>query len=239
MHADSGGTTTVVATATVGPGSVVDIPVELDGLPLPIDVSVTGDNGFPTTPIGPPIFGCPSRFDLSVTTPESTPVVVSLPGPCYPTTDPSHGTIETTRWDAGPLLGEFLYTPNPGFVGEDTFDYDCVISASAFGTVSVTVTAAPSPPSPPRWSRPSPAEARATPLGITAELTRCVRTGSTGMRTTIDMPCASGQDAPLVLVNPSSRVVRHCAMSRHVLGRGTSADGPSRRWLTGGRPVAG
>jgi Bacterial Ig domain len=140
VHAHSGGTTTVVATATVGPASVVDIPVELDGLPLPVDVSVTGDNGFPATPIGPPIFGCPSQFDLTVTTPESTPVVVSLPGPCDPTTDPSHGTIETTN-----LLGEFLYTPDPGFVGEDTFDYECVVSASAFGTVSVIVTAAPSP----------------------------------------------------------------------------------------------
>jgi hypothetical protein len=143
VHAHSGGTTTVVATATVGPGSVVDIPVELDGLPLPLDVSVTGNNGFPATPIEAPIFGCPSRFDVSVTTPESTPVMVSLPGPCDPTTQPSHGTIERTT-----LLGEFLYSPDPGFVGEDTFDYECVVSASAFGTVSVIVTAAPSPPRP-------------------------------------------------------------------------------------------
>ena len=36
----------------------------------------------------------------------------------------------------------------PGYVGADSFDYTCVSSAGAFGTVTVIVTAAPSPPIP-------------------------------------------------------------------------------------------
>ena len=43
-------------------------------------------------------------------------------------------------------MGELLYTPDPGFVGEDTFDYECGASVNSFGTVTITVTDTPAAP---------------------------------------------------------------------------------------------
>ncbi|HET6832397.1 MAG TPA: hypothetical protein VFH30_00920 [Acidimicrobiales bacterium] len=49
----------------------------------------------------------------------------------------------------------FIYTPDPGFVGEDSFEYVCLGAANTIGTVFITVTAAPAaPPAPPPAATP-------------------------------------------------------------------------------------
>jgi Bacterial Ig domain len=128
------------ASVTVGPGSVVEIPVAMDEVGDPADIVVTGDNDFPPTEF--PVFPCPTRMDFSVTTPESTPLVIDLFGPCSWPTETTHGTLESTG------SGELLYTPDAGFVGEDTFDYECGASVNSFGTVTITVTDASAPVAP-------------------------------------------------------------------------------------------
>jgi hypothetical protein len=125
------------ASVTVGAGDVVDIPVTMEGTAQPAAILVTGDNGFPQT-LFPAVFGCPLRTDYSVTTPESTALVIDLFGPCS-WSEAMHGTAES----AG--LNKVLYTPDPGFVGVDSFDYECGASVNSFGTVTITVTDTPAP----------------------------------------------------------------------------------------------
>jgi hypothetical protein len=125
------------ASVTVGPDSVVDIAVAMDDFDGdPVFISITGDNDFPETLF--PVFFCPLRMDYSVTTPESTALVIDLFGPCS-WSETMHGTVES----AG--LNKVLYTPDPGFAGVDSFDYECGASVNSFGTVTITVTDPPAP----------------------------------------------------------------------------------------------
>lgn len=105
----------------------------------PAAVVVTGDGDFPTTTFSP-VFGCATERDFDVTTPEGTPVEIDLGAPCSAPATTEHGTTEQ--------VDNFTirYTPAPGFVGVDTFDYTCTASANQFGTVTVTVTPAQAPP---------------------------------------------------------------------------------------------
>ncbi|HKE75938.1 MAG TPA: Ig-like domain-containing protein [Acidimicrobiales bacterium] len=141
-------------TATVGPNETVDIPVPLHvpGATFPFVVQVTGDNGFPATTFDP-VFDCPSVIDFSVTTQEGTPVEKSDICPTFGAGEsgPEHGTLKSATHG----LGGFVYTPDPGFVGTDSFDYQCGGAANQLGTVTVTVTSAPAAPPPPAPAAPA------------------------------------------------------------------------------------
>jgi hypothetical protein len=96
-------------------------------------------------------FVCPSRSDLSIrvvagSSYTSRPI---CPAFSFGPRRPAHGTVRVTADDNG-----FIYTPNPGFVGADRFDYGCITSAETFGTVFVTVLAAPPTATPPPPAQP-------------------------------------------------------------------------------------
>ena len=114
---------------------------------------VVGDYVGPTTSsaIGNINFK-PYANPVSESTYENMPTAIQLSGQnTYPDTsvkvpltyslavDPSHGTV--TNFNAS--TGTFTYTPDPGYVGTDTFEYE----VTAYGPDS---TAAPAPATRPR-----------------------------------------------------------------------------------------
>ncbi len=99
-------------------------------------------------------FVCPQRYDRSFrvesgTTYRSDPIC-----PAFSGTRPAHGTLRVLDdWS-------FTYTPDPGYVGPDQFDYQCITSAETYGTVRITVLPAPpgettQPPPPARPALPA------------------------------------------------------------------------------------
>ncbi|BCJ43186.1 hypothetical protein GCM10010168_00720 [Actinoplanes ianthinogenes] len=106
-----------------------------------------------TITVGPP----PAVPDKSVVTPPGQPAAIPLPttdGQGRPVADrritqPAHGTVRLNP------DGSVTYTPNPGFVGTDSFTYEIVDADGnrAMGTVVVTV---PPPDTPPPSPSPSP-----------------------------------------------------------------------------------
>ena len=145
--------------ATVGPNETVEIPVSLSGpgTSFPFEVHVTGDNGFEET-VFEALFDCPLVADIRVTTQEGTPVEKSdvCPAFAFGAPGPRHGTVQVTTDE----FEGFIYTPDPGFVGEDSFEYVCLGAANTIGTVFITVTAAPA-------ALPAPPPA-ATPVAVSA-----------------------------------------------------------------------
>jgi hypothetical protein len=93
-------------------------------------------------------FICPSRSDLNIRVVAGSSYTSGSICPAFGfgPRRPAHGTVRVTDDGDG-----FIYTPDPGFVGADRFDYGCIPSAETFGTVFVTVLAAPptATPSPP------------------------------------------------------------------------------------------
>ena len=141
-------------TATVGPNETVEIPVALDvpGTTVPLQVTVTGDNDFPEK-VFDGLFDCPDVADIHVTTQEGTPVGRSDVCPTFGLeADPQHGSAQVAT-------GGFTYTPDPGFVGEDSFDYSCGGAFNTIGTVFITVAAAPGAPAAPAPAPAAPATA--------------------------------------------------------------------------------
>lgn len=121
-----------------------------DGSGIPIDLTNTPgtfDGNADWAPDGRPT--CP---DKAVSTNVNTPVTITAgctdTGPAYEQTEvrefaktkPSHGTLKQE------LAGEpFVYTPNPGFEGKDSFEvgsFDEFGFGSDTGTVTITVQAA-------------------------------------------------------------------------------------------------
>ncbi|AXV07546.1 Cytochrome c551/c552 [Euzebya pacifica] len=114
-----------------------------DSFPATVTVEVTAVPD-------PPVNSAPTAQDLSTTTPEDTPVVVTLQA-----TDPdddavtftadsgSHGTVVP-----GPASDQVTYTPDADVNGLDQFTYTASDGdrSSAPATVSVSVTAQPDPP---------------------------------------------------------------------------------------------
>src|SRR6185437_9599172 len=63
----------------------------------------------------------------------------------YAAVQPSHGTVSVTP--SGPTAGAFIYTPNAGYVGGDSFSFTAIDgingSASAAATISLDIQAQP------------------------------------------------------------------------------------------------
>ena len=129
-----------VVQVTIDPGETEQVLIAITGTPM--EVSIDGDGDFPDQQT-PPLFRCTQVVDLTATTPQDTPVVIDLRGPCATGADTPHGTVEQ--------IDNFTirYTPDPGFVGVDTFPYSCSTSAELEGSVTVTVTPAQAPPAEP------------------------------------------------------------------------------------------
>ncbi len=134
--------------ATLGPSETVEIAVSLfgPGTSFPFEVHVTGDNDFEET-VFEAVFDCPIVADIRVMTQEGTPIERSnvCPALAFGAVGPQHGTIQVLTDE----FEGFSYTPDPGFVGEDTFEYVCLGAANTIGTVFITVTAVPAAPSAP------------------------------------------------------------------------------------------
>src|SRR5437763_6020891 len=121
-----------------------------DGSGIPIDLSNAAgvfDGNPDWAPDGRPT--CPdAAAATTVNTPETITVACSDTGPAYEQSDvrefnrtaPSHGTVKQE------LAGDpFVYTPNAGFVGTDSFKVDSFDDfgfGAGTGTVTITVRAA-------------------------------------------------------------------------------------------------
>ncbi|MDQ1348370.1 MAG: large repetitive protein, partial [Acidobacteriota bacterium] len=91
----------------------------------------------------------------SYSTPQNTTLTIAAPGVLANDSDPDGDTLylpSTTQPAHGTLvaqaLGNFTYTPNPGFSGTDSFQYEAfdVALLSNMATVTITVNANNQPP---------------------------------------------------------------------------------------------
>lgn len=121
--------------------------------PVTVTISMTNDLPSPlddtaSTQVNEAVSGNVLTNDTDV---NGDPLTVVLDG-----TAPLNGTVELSE------DGSFTYTPDEGYVGEDTFTYDVTdgqLDGSdpvvVTGTVTITVEAAPTPPPPPPTPTPS------------------------------------------------------------------------------------
>jgi len=95
----------------------------------------------------------PVAGDLSLETDDETPLIIELAGSdpdvgttldYFIETEPMHGTLSAVEGQPG----IFVYTPNPGYVGPDSFTYRASADEldSNLGTVSITVNLGNGPP---------------------------------------------------------------------------------------------
>ncbi|WP_225409013.1 Ig-like domain-containing protein [Stigmatella hybrida] len=111
-----GGTDTATVTVTVAPGNVP--PTAVDD-----SITVPGSSG----PVTVPVLGNDTDPD-----PGAVLTVTEV-------TQPPNGTVTLVN-------GVVTYTPNPGFVGTDTFTYTISDGQGGFDTATVTVTVGNNPP---------------------------------------------------------------------------------------------
>lgn len=113
---------------SVGPDDTVEVVIEYTSGPM--DIVVTGDADFPPTALT--TFGCPRQVDLTFTTTEGTAIDLEMPCPIGDR-DLEHGTLRA--------IGNFrsTWTPDPGFVGQESIHYECPSSFEQNGTITFVV----------------------------------------------------------------------------------------------------
>ncbi|MEM7734300.1 MAG: Ig-like domain-containing protein [Deinococcota bacterium] len=117
-------------------GSVTFDPVGgFSGLVTPVTYVVEDNDGNLSNPATIIINVLPDARDNITTTPAETPLSINvlgndtgtlLPSSVTPTSTPSNGTVSVDNDPTSPTFGQIIYTPNPGFSGEDTFTYSAV-----------------------------------------------------------------------------------------------------------------
>ncbi|WP_246335774.1 beta strand repeat-containing protein [Azomonas macrocytogenes] len=106
-----------------------------------------GDTSTATVTITVSPTDVPLAVDDTVTTPGGTPVSGSLAGNDTPSTDGGNTWTLTDSPTNGTVVvnedGTFTYTPNEGFVGEDSFTYTITDADGDTSTATVTITVSP------------------------------------------------------------------------------------------------
>ncbi|WP_435021367.1 Ig-like domain-containing protein [Tundrisphaera sp. TA3] len=94
-----------------------------------------------------PVNNTPTALPDNYTGPQGTPLVISIPGVLSndsdPNGDPLSAVLVTNGTNGVVVLnpdGSFTYTPNPGFVGTDTFVYQATDGTNTSAPVGVTIT---------------------------------------------------------------------------------------------------
>jgi hypothetical protein len=120
---------------TIDPGEVFTVTFESMGA---VALVVNGDGDFPDF-FADPWFACPRRFDVTYTTPQDTAVEIDFP--CSMSDiDLANGFVDATSNFTG------VWTPDPGFVGQESVDYSCTASFERLGTMTFVVTPVQAPP---------------------------------------------------------------------------------------------
>ena len=113
-----------------------------------IDATGVSDTSFVTIAVGVPANTAPTAFEDNLSTDVDTPLSIDYadlvgndvdpdgPDDLYPfaVSDPAHGTLEYNQDDT------LTYTPDPGYVGTDTFVYTAYDGEADSTPVTVTVT---------------------------------------------------------------------------------------------------
>jgi LPXTG-motif cell wall-anchored protein len=134
---------------TVPAGGTHDVAVSYAGAPYGL-VFTRDDTG--EVLLRSRSFLCPSRIDKSYDT--TAGHAVRTAALCFPavisiTRQPAHGSLRNVTTSDGIAV---RYTPRAGFIGTDSFDYECGASTNTLGTVTIhvrPVTAGPPPPAAP------------------------------------------------------------------------------------------
>jgi hypothetical protein len=132
--------TSTYAHFTVPAGGTHDVLVPYAGAPYQL-VFTRDDSGAEL--FRSRAFLCPDRVDRSY--PVRAGKTVQTDPLCFPplmsiTRRPAHGSLRLVDLARGEAA---RYTPAAGFVGTDSFDYECGASANTLGTVTLHVLAAP------------------------------------------------------------------------------------------------
>ncbi len=116
--------------------------------PIPVAINVAGDGPVPNQP--PTLPGATPTYDAVVDQPLTvTPNEGVLEGVTDPEGDPLSINLADIPQNGGILIdpndGSFTYTPNPGFVGTETFSYTVTDGVNTTAPIPVTIEVAPTP----------------------------------------------------------------------------------------------
>jgi hypothetical protein len=133
----------VFSSVTVGPGGTGLLRVEASFSNSYHLTYTRLDTGHEVGMFDEDLFVCAHRGDHLIEVVSGTTYTSTLSCPLFLTVPrkPSHGRVGTVGDGFGGH--RFTYTPAPGYLGRDRFDYACNTSAELFGAIFITVLPAP------------------------------------------------------------------------------------------------